>query len=186
MISATSLIKRFDEPYALATLGYLAVVLTLLTISWFALSGLKDDYDEFSVVNARLAAMEGHGKSGDQAAADDSPFSGSPFLDGPTVTIAGADLQRRVVAAVDKVGGNVLSSQIDLHDVRASEGYVTLSATCEVDQTALQPLLYDLEAGMPFLFIEQIIIQGSQSGAQKEGGRMHVQIDVTGQWEVTK
>jgi general secretion pathway protein M len=186
MISAPPLIKRLEESHAFAAAGYVAAALALLIVALLSLSGLKDDYDEFSGAAARLAAMHGHGKSANQAAADGYVASGSPFLEGPTVTIAGADLQRRVVAAVDKVGGNVLSSQVDLHGAKASEGYVSITANCEIDQTALQPLLFDLEAGMPFLFIEQIIIQGPQSGSQTEGGRMRVQIDIAGEWQVAK
>lgn len=111
-------------------------------------------------------------------------MQGSPFLEGPTVTIAGADLQRRVAGAVTAVGGNVLSSQIDLQGSEAKDGYVVLSASCELTQDALQPLLYDLEAGMPFLFVEQLVVQAPQSGDESEGKRMRVQIDVAGQWQV--
>jgi general secretion pathway protein M len=184
MISAHPLIKRLNQSHAFAASGYVAIILGLAIGAWFALSGLKGEYDAFSTAAARLAAMEGRGNSGDQS--DAYVASGSPFLEGPTVTIAGADLQRRIVAAVDKVGGNVLSSQIDLHGAKANEGYVNLTASCEIEQTALQSLLFDLEAGMPFLFIEQLVIQGPQSGSQTESGRMRIQIDVAGQWQVTK
>ena len=129
---------------------------------------LRDDYADFSTVAARLAALEGHGRSGDRSAGGED-MRGSPFLDGPTVTIAGADLQQRVASAVASVGGNVLSSQIDLQGSQANEGYVILSASCEITQDALQPLLYDLEAGMPFLFVEQLVVQAPQSA--KDTGR---------------
>ena len=102
------------------------------------------------------------------------------------MTIAGADLQRRVAGAVTAVGGNVLSSQVDLQGSQANEGYVILSASCEISQTALQPLLYDLEAGMPFLFVEQLVVQAPQSGGETEGKQMRVQIDVAGEWQVPK
>jgi general secretion pathway protein M len=41
------------------------------------------------------------------------------------VTIAGAALQQRVDAAVKNAGGNVLSSQVDLHWSEAKQGYVS-------------------------------------------------------------
>ena len=40
--------------------------------------------------------------------------TGSAFLEGATITIAGATLLQRVAAAVMKFGGNVLSTQLDL------------------------------------------------------------------------
>jgi general secretion pathway protein M len=117
-------------------------------------------------------------------------MSGSPFLEGRTVEVAGAALQQRVVAAVRDAGGNVQSSQVDLQGSQAKQGYVSLSANCEVGQGALQQLLYDLESGMPFLFIDQLVVQMPQSGGgagvETEAARMRVQIDVSGQWQVTK
>ena len=32
-------------------------------------------------------------------------------------------------------------------------------ASCEIEQPQLQQLLYDLEAGMPFLFVDQLVVQ---------------------------
>src|SRR5271166_3591323 len=50
------------------------------------------------------------------------------------------------------LGGNVLSSQIDLQGPHSAEGFIGLTESLEIDQASLQPLLYDLEAGMPYLF----------------------------------
>jgi general secretion pathway protein M len=51
-------------------------------------------------------------------------------------------------------------------------------------------LLYDLETGMPFLFIDQLVVQMPQSagkiGSGLDSPRMRVQIDVSGQWQVIK
>jgi general secretion pathway protein M len=106
------------------------------------------------------------------------------------VTIAGAALQQRVVAAVNDAGGNVLSSQVDLQGSETKQGYVSLSANLEIEQSNLQQLLYDLETGMPFLFIDQLVVQMPQSvgriGTGLDSPRMRVQIDVSGQWQVIK
>lgn len=182
-MNAAALLKRLDQSHALAAAGYIALALALLATILMSLASLGEAYADFAAASARLAALEGRGLAGGRPAAD---VGGSPFLDGPTVTIAGADLQRRVASAVAAVGGNVLSSQIDLQGSQAREGYVILSANCELSQSALQPLLYDLEAGMPFLFVEQIVIQAPQSGDEAEDKRMRVQIDVAGQWQVAK
>ena len=84
----------------------------------------------------------------------------------------------------------MLSSQVDLQGSQAKQGYVSLSANCEVGQGALQQLLYDLESGMPFLFIDQLVVQMPQSAGgasvETEAARMRVQIDVSGLWQVTK
>jgi len=184
-VIGAALLKRLNQSHTLAALGYVAIVIGLLIAIITSLANLSDDYGDLSAAAARLAALEGRGRPGDPSAGGQD-MQGSPFLDGPTVTVAGADLQRRVAGAVTSVGGNVLSSQIDLQGSQANEGYVILSASCEITQDALQPLLYDLEAGMPFLFVEQLVVQAPQSGEESEGKRMRVQIDVAGQWQVAK
>ena len=109
---------------------------------------------------------------------------GSPFLEGQTVTVAGAALLQRVADAVTRFGGNVLSSQVELQGTQAKDGYISLIASCEIDQTALQRLLYDVEAGMPFLFIDQLVAQAP--AAAGEGGRMRVLLSVSGLWPGAK
>ncbi len=99
------------------------------------------------------------------------------------MTVAGAALQQRIAGAVTKLGGTVLSSQVELDGTKSKQGYVSLVASCEVDQPALQQLLYDLEAGMPFLFVDQLVVQAAQAGIGQEGGRMRVLLGVSGQWQ---
>jgi hypothetical protein len=75
-------------------------------------------------------------------------LSGTPFLEGPTVTVAGVTLLQRVASAVGNVGGTIQSSQVDVLGTQARDGLVGLVVSCEMEQSALQKLLYDLEAGM--------------------------------------
>jgi general secretion pathway protein M len=58
-------------------------------------------------------------------------------------------------------------------------------ASCEIEQAAMQRLLYDLEAGMPFLFIEQFVAQSPQTQAQPNS-RMRLLLAVSGQWQGTR
>jgi general secretion pathway protein M len=169
-----------------ASLAYGLVIVALLLIAWGTLSGLYERYTAYAAAGELLDQMEGRKPmpAGLKAAAETAP-TGSPFLEGPTVTVAGAALQQRVTGAVTKVGGNVLSSQVDLDGSKAKQGYVSLVASCEVDQPALQQLLYDLEAGMPFLFVDQLVVQAPQAGTGEDNGRMRVLLGVSGQWQGT-
>ncbi len=114
--------------------------------------------------------------------------TGSPFLEGPTVTVAGASLLQRIGAAVTKVGGTMQSSQVDVDGVQAKDGFVGLLMSLEVDQPALQRLIYDIEAGMPFLYIDQLDVQMPQASAANEAapGRLRVVLGVSGQWRKSK
>jgi general secretion pathway protein M len=55
-----------------------------------------------------------------------------------------------------------------------------------MEQPNLQKLLYDLEAGMPFLFIDQLVVQGPQASTIGGGARMRILIAVSGQWKGAK
>jgi general secretion pathway protein M len=167
-----------------ATLVYGLVVAVLLLIAWSAFADVYQRYASYAAASELLDQIEGRKPTpaGVRARTAAVP-TGSPFLEGPTVTVAGASLQQRVTGAVAKVGGNVLSSQVDLEGNKAKQGYVGLVASCEVDQPALQQLLYDLEAGMPFLFVDQLVVQAPQTGTGEDGGRMRVLLGVSGQWQ---
>ncbi|WP_239504819.1 type II secretion system protein GspM, partial [Enterobacter hormaechei] len=70
---------------------------------------------------------------------------------------------QRVTGAVNRVGGNVLSSQVEFQGAQSKAGFVGVTVTCDVQQPALQQLLYDIEAGMPYLFVDQFTAQVSES-----------------------
>jgi general secretion pathway protein M len=87
---------------------------------------------------------------------------------------------------VAKFGGNVLSTQLDLQGSQTRAGFLSMIASCEIDQPQLQQLLYDLEAGMPFLFVDQLEVQTSLTASGSASGRLRILIAVSGQWRGTK
>ncbi len=176
-------------PSAAAAL-YVVVVLALASASVLAVldfmqrrQDVAATADTLNLLQARnpvrhLAATAGAG--------DAAVVTGSPFLEGPTVTVAGASLMERVAGAITRVGGNMLSSQVDLQGTQAKDGFVAVSVSCEIEQSSLQKLLYDLEAGMPFLFVDQLVAQTPEGAPGAVGSRLHLLISVSGQWQGAK
>ena len=166
----------------LAVASYSAVVIVLIALGWSGVSDIIERRQAIAASAALLAQLEGRKARTARTDATETHIpTGSPFLEGQTLTVAGAALLQRVADAVTKVGGNVLSSQVDVQGVQAKDGYVSVLASCELDYTALQKLLYDLEAGMPFLFVEQVVAQTPQTGSV-ETGRMRLLVSVAGRW----
>jgi general secretion pathway protein M len=97
-------------------------------------------------------------------------------------------LLQRVATAIGNVGGTIQSSQVDVSGAQAKDGLVGLVVSCEMDQPGLQKLLYDLEAGMPFLFVDQLDVLVPQTTALNAtaAGRIRVVLGVTGQWQGNK
>ncbi|MFZ3353804.1 MAG: type II secretion system protein GspM [Xanthobacteraceae bacterium] len=162
--------------------GYVAVVATAIAFTWSAISAGFDQRASVAAAETMLAELEGRSALGprDQFSPLHGAPAGSPFLQGETLNVAAASLLQRVGAAVQRVNGNVLSSQVDLNDARSKQGWAGLVVSCEIEQASLQPLLYDIEAGMPFLFIDQLVIQTPSVGTKSN--RMRIVLAVSGQW----
>jgi general secretion pathway protein M len=166
-----------------AAIGYAGLVVVLVIVTLTSIMDVFDRRDAVEEASETLSRLEGRSVKG---GGDTTGATGSPLLEGPTVTVAGAGLLQRVAGAITKVGGSIASSQVDLLGPQAKDGFITVTANCEVDQPALQQLLYNIESGMPFLFIDQLVVQAPAIGPGVVGGKMRVLISVSGQWQATK
>jgi general secretion pathway protein M len=192
MNSAWKLIQGYIArvPYA-AAIGYVAVVVLFVVMTLTSLTDVLDRRAAVAEAADTLAQLEG--RLPKRGGVDASGITGSPVLEGPTVTVAGASLLQRVAEAIAKVGGNILSSQVELQGPQIKDGFISVTANCDVEQPALQQLLYNLESGMPFLFVDQLVVQMPTAAASSAGGekaaekvKMHVLISVSGQWQAAK
>jgi len=176
---ATSLI-----PAAAIYVGLVVVLVFAVLTSIMDVIGQRG---ELTAAAAMLAQLEGHRPSIGRGAPGEATMpSGSAYLEGATVTVAGATLLQRVAGAVVKFGGNVLSTQLDVQGTPTKAGALSMIASCEIEQSQLQQVLYDLEAGMPFLFIDQLVVQTPLTGSSSETGRLRVLLAVSGQWRGAK
>jgi general secretion pathway protein M len=168
-----------------AAIAYVVFMLLLLAGTWNAIADILDRRADLAAAGEILDQLDGR-KSPSHATGAATFVSGSPLLEGPTVTVAGASLLQRVTDAVTKVGGNILSSQVELQGVQSKAGYIGVITSCELDQRSLQKLLYDLEAGFPFLFVDQLVAQAPVASSTNQEGRMRILLSVSGQWQGTK
>ncbi|WBL76479.1 type II secretion system protein GspM [Bradyrhizobium xenonodulans] len=167
---------------------YVAVTGGLLLMAGLSIADVIAHRQALAQTSDLLDQLRGRKGGAKNAAAAMAEHPGTPFLEGPTVTVAGANLLQRVAAAVGNVGGSVQSSQVDVSGAQVKDGFVGLVVSCELDQPALQKVLYDLEAGMPFLFVDQLDVQVPQATALNEAatGRVRVILGVSGQWQAGK
>ncbi len=174
------------SPIVSATIYVGAVVALLFTVVT-SITDIAGQRAEVAAASAMLEQLEDHkAVAAGGARGDISMPSGSAYLEGATVTIAGATLLQRVAGAVVKLGGNVLSTQLDLQGSPSKTGFLSMIASCEIEQPQLQPLLYDLEAGMPFLFVDELVVQTPLTTSGAEGGKLRILLTVSGQWRGAK
>jgi general secretion pathway protein M len=171
---------------AVAATAYVVIVLVLGVVAWMAAADLFDRHVAAAQAEELLTQLErGRQSASAPNAAGEAP-QGSPFLEGQTVTVAGAGLLQRVAAAVTRAGGNVLSSQVDVKEAQQKAGLISMAASLEIAQPDLQKVLYDLEAGMPYLFVDQLSVSAPDTVTRGEGGRLRVVMGVSGQWQGAK
>ncbi len=170
----------------IAAVLYVGVLASLLVVIGLAVSDIVDHRQALAQTSELLDQIRG--RKVRVAGAVGSEHPGTPFLEGPTVTVAGAALLQR--------GGGCGQQRGWHHSVltgrcagNAGQGrFCRALVSCEMEQPALQKVLYDLEAGMPFLFIDQLDVQVPQTTAVNEGGtgRVRVVIGVSGQWQQSR
>jgi general secretion pathway protein M len=181
----TGLLARFP---AGAAIFYFGLVMVFAITAWTTVAEILDRRDAVAATAAVLSQLEGRNPAapGGRGKNGDPTTAGSPLLEGATVTIGGANLLQRVAGSVARFGGNILYTQVDLQGTQSKDGFVGVTVSCEVEQPALQQLLYDLEAGMPFLFVDQLVAQGPAVPGTTPEGKLRVLISVSGQWQGSK
>jgi general secretion pathway protein M len=173
-------IARFPRA---ATAAYTALVLLFALGTWNAIADLFDRRFALAAAQEHFERLESSVQSRNIGSGASGAATASLLLDGATVTVAGASLLQHVAGAVAKADGNVVSSQLDLQGVHSKAGFVSAITSCEVDQSALQDLLYDLEAGLPFVFIDQLVVQAPATSSVNQEARMRVLLRVSAMWQ---
>jgi general secretion pathway protein M len=174
---------RSSHRQALSAIAYLAIIFGFLGAAYamaVALFAEQADADLLRVRASQLASRAKPHQIGN--ASDGGEPAQSPFLEGQTVTIAGAALQQRIEQAVATAHGVLLSSQVDLDGAQSKNGFLSVAATIEITQPTLQLLLYDLESGLPFIFVDSFEIHAPEAGGSNGEGHLRVMMSLSGQW----
>ena len=156
-----------------------AVALALGGAASTALS-LRDARANVESLRSRLDALAAREKRAALHSGRDS--QASPLFEARTITLAGAALQQRVETAVATAHGRLVSSKLDVSPNGDKKG-ITIAAELTIGDSDLQLLLFDLETGRPYLFVDAF--ETRPAGADG-GGEMRVSLNVSGQWGAEK
>jgi general secretion pathway protein M len=171
-----------------ASMLYAGVVMVFGITAWTTVAEILQRRDAVAATATVLSQLEGRSPAAPRSRGKEPEAvnTGSPLLDGATVTVGGANLLQRVAGSITRFGGNILYTQVDVDGPQAKDGFVSVTVNCELEQPALQQLLYDLEAGMPFLFVDQLVAQAPATPAATAQAKLRLVISVSGQWQGAK
>jgi general secretion pathway protein M len=182
-MKVTKLFTDSPASPSIAAIVYGGLLLVLIAATALPIKGVLDQRAELASLADTLRLLDAHAMAAaHQDSGGDISMAGSAFLEGSTVTVAGAALQQRLGDVVTRHGGSVSSSQLDLQGPRAKDGHISVIANFEVGQPALQPILYDLEAGMPCLFVDELVVE-ARSPLTTPSGQLRVLMTISGQWQ---
>jgi general secretion pathway protein M len=105
----------------------------------------------------------------------------------PTETVAASTLQKYVMDRLEGAGGAVLSVQSEPGREAGPEGLRQLTAQLSFDSSigSLQRLLFDLETGAPFVFVNSLAAQPATTTTPgtRMGDRLRVTLLVWSYWK---
>lgn len=166
--------RRLSPRLSRALALTLLAVLAWLVYSWL-IQPVLDDYSEARAAAARLApalarAARGEGDLGALAAElarlkQNRPTTAG-FLGSANESLAAAELQGRLNSSVAAARGELRSAQILPAREEGTFRRVTIRGQIAVTIAQLQRILYDLEAGSPFLFLDNVDIRTPQAAAR--------------------
>jgi general secretion pathway protein M len=174
--------RAFPIP-GLALVIYALLLIGGLLVIWTTYMEIASRATEVATIEEQVERLRTRLDVGN----DQSQFYGfkasDGFLSGDKLTVAAAELQRRVEATIATAGGSVISSQMELGEEKSQTANIGLSIECQINQEGLQRMLYDLESTTPFLFIEKLDVRTrDDSQTAQPSGRLRIAIRVAAIW----
>ena len=119
-----------------------------------------------------------------EAALNDSQYETkirTYYLKGNTDALAGAELQQQVKEAIEKTNGQLVSTQLLMSaQSQTKVPRVTVKVRMRGDTNDLMTVLYELESGKPFLFVEEMSARGSKGNASNRKEILDINLTLNG------
>ena len=166
---------------ALSAFGVAFVVALAFGLAgWTALS-IYDAHENIDSLKEQSAALEARERRASRLTG--LVRDASPLIEAKSVTLAGAALQQRLEASIASARGRLVSFKLDVAP-RGDERQVVLAVELAIAEPDLQTLLFDLETGHPYIFVEAVEARAPE--ATQQDAAMRVSLRVSGQWSGAK
>jgi general secretion pathway protein M len=106
------------------------------------------------------------------------------FLDAPTPGIASAKLQAYLAQLADRQHAGLVSSGGEAGKRDEAPDTIRLAVTLEMNMKALRAVLYQLESGTPYVFVDALAVQpaGATAGRASEDPLLRATMNLRAFW----
>lgn len=101
------------------------------------------------------------------------------LLKGTTLGIAGANLQRRVAEVIKRNNGNARSFQIQSPEKETGLTKIVINISLSADIVSVQKILHELETGTPFIFIDDMVVQSTETQTGSSTSFQRKKLDIS-------
>jgi general secretion pathway protein M len=163
-------VNIFKREQLIAVAALAVFVVTCITFTALSIQSRFNASQELSDGEDLLSRLESHSASSSNAGGPrkDGVAPMNAFLDAPTIGLAGADLQAYVERLASQHAA-VVSFSIQPSAREDSSDTVRIEASLDISLSALQLLLYQLEGGAPYVFVESMTVRPAATGASLGG-----------------
>jgi len=130
----------------------------------------------------RLVRLATHVPSGAKSGQTVSSAPAAAFLDAPTQGLAVAQLQSYLSQVVARHHAILISSGMQRADHDDAPDMIRIEASLNTALEPLQALLYQLETGVPYVFVVQLNLQQPSGPRGPRDAAMHVRLVLRAPW----
>jgi general secretion pathway protein M len=176
---------KLTREQGIAVGAFCAFVLLCLGIVAWSLQTRFDVMQELSEQQNLLERLEGgaRSKAGPGGPAKATAAPAAAFLDEPTLGLASATFEAHVTQLASQ-HATLVSFSVQSSTAPDSTDSVRIEASMDITLGALQVLLYDLEAGTPYVFIDSMTVRPAAGATQADAANapLRVTLGLHGLW----
>lgn len=180
---------KLDRAQSIAATALFLVVLTCIAVpivslgarsqAAMALKNERDELHRLQVAHRRLAAKE-------SAADRIRPAPSSAFLNAQTPGLASAQLEAYVSRVASAQQAILISSGVQQARQGDAADVVRIQASLTVNYAALQNVLFALETGTPYVFVDSMILEPAGRVQEGQMPDMRVTLNLRAIWRRTQ
>jgi general secretion pathway protein M len=179
--------SKWMRPPVLSVAGFVSLVLVLAfwANSYRATSVTLQQ--QFETKSRLLAGLERQSVLNPAGAAKELGIEvRSDAIAARTGTLAASELQTNLVQIIEEAGGVLHSIQAQVSDEAGGDGLRRLKAQVTFDGSneALQGVLFKLETGKPYSFVDSLVVQPTQAAGSAKSAweTLRVSLEVSSYW----